>query len=91
MLEMESRLGSQSRGSKRKNVPGTPVHSSHKLGKMTGNDRTAAPENKPRSKQQTAVCPSPLACFISKHHVYYCSSHPYNSDVTVHARCLILK
>ncbi|PNF26068.1 hypothetical protein B7P43_G06395 [Cryptotermes secundus] len=55
VLNVESRLGSQLRSSKRKNVPVTPVHSAHKLQKMSGNDRTAASENNPHPVQQTVI------------------------------------
>jgi hypothetical protein len=66
VLNVESRLGSQLRASKRKNVPVTPVHSSHKLQKMSGNDRTAASENNPHAVQRTGVCLFTPACFISE-------------------------
>ena len=56
LLEVESRLGAQSRVLKRKNVPVTPVHSAHKLRKMAGSERTAASENNPCSTQRTVVC-----------------------------------
>lgn len=55
MLNLESRLGSQLRASKRKNVPLTPVHSSYKLQKMSGTDRTAASENNPHAMQRTVI------------------------------------
>jgi hypothetical protein len=56
LLEVESKMGSQLRASKRKIVAGTPIHNSHKLRKVAGNDRTAASENIPRTIQRTVVC-----------------------------------
>lgn len=55
LLEVESRMGAQSQVLKRKNVPVTPVHSAHKLRKMTGSERTAISENNPWPKQQPVV------------------------------------
>jgi len=62
-LEVESRMGSQSRVLKRKNVPVTPVHSAHKLRKVTGCESTAASENNPCPKQRTVVCS--LSCLLN--------------------------
>jgi len=62
-LEVESRMGSQSRVLKRKNVPVTPVHSARKLRKVTGCESTAASENNPCPKQRTMVCSS--SCLIN--------------------------
>jgi hypothetical protein len=66
VLNIESRLGSQLRASKRKNAPVTPVHSSHKLQKMSGTDRTAASENNPHAVQQTVVCIFTIASFLNR-------------------------
>jgi protein regulator of cytokinesis 1 len=60
-LEVESRMGSQSRVLKRKNVPVTPVHSAHKLRKVTQCESPAASENNPCPKQQTVICKNILA------------------------------
>jgi hypothetical protein len=63
LLEVESRMGAQSQVLKRKNVPVTPVHSAHKLRKMTGSERTAISENNPWPKQQPVVCSS--SCLLN--------------------------
>ena len=62
-LEVESRMGSQSRVLKRKNVPATPVHNAHKLRKLTGCESTGASENNPCPRQQTVVCSS--SCLLN--------------------------
>jgi hypothetical protein len=44
-------------------VPVTPVHSAHKLRKVTGCESTAASENNPGPKQRTLVCSS--SCLLN--------------------------
>jgi hypothetical protein len=62
LLEVESRMGSQSRILKRKNIPVTP-HSANKLRKVTGSENTAVSENHPHAKQRTVVCSS--SCLLN--------------------------
>jgi hypothetical protein len=87
-LEVESRMGSQSRVLKRKIVPVTPVQSAHKLRKVTGYENTAASENNPCPIQRNAVCSSP--CLLNFWTLLLLLLSSY-SDFPVSAQWLMLK